>query len=286
MWLGRWTLGVAALLLAAGCAAPNESDDDDLSGDTAAISSSTRARVLVVLSAAKTIELERGGSTEAGVYLAEIAVPVRRMIDAGAKITVVSPGGATPTLDPVSDDKKWFDGREEYDAAKALFAHPAFQHPGRLEEVSDAVLDVFDAVFLPGGHAPMTDLAANRDLARILRRQHAANKLTGAICHGTSGLLSTSTDGQPFLYAGYRLTGYSAKEETLGVLFGYVGGMPKLRLQRAFEAAGARYSHSFLPFTSHVVHDRELVTGQDPQSTEEFGEEFTKALREQRARGR
>jgi putative intracellular protease/amidase len=277
--------GLALSLLAfVGCStSPDESADDDISSDEAAISNGA-PRVLVVLSAARSIELQSGGTTPAGVYLAEVAVPVRRLINAGARITVVSPGGAPPALDEVSDKERWFENEREYADAKAIFAHGAFQHPGRLEAVTDTALANFDAVFLPGGHAPMSDLVANPDLARILRRQHAANKLTGAICHGTSGLLAPRVPGQPWIYAGYKLTGYSEKEEKIGVGLGYVGGTPKLQLQKELEGAGARYEHSLIPFTSHVEHDRELVTGQDPQSTHEFAKEFTKALLEQRGR--
>lgn len=245
-----------------------------------------RPHVLVVVSAAKSIDTAFGRTVPAGVYLAEATIPVQKMVAAGAHVTVVSPRGVAPTLDEVSDKAKWFENKEEYAAAKELFDGTLFQHPGRLEDISDAVLDRYDAVFLPGGHAPMNDLSANPDLARILRRQHAANKVTGAICHGTSGLLAARTSGQPWIYAGYRLTGYSDIEEILGVTLGYVGGFPKLKLQNELQRGGARYSQSFIPFTSHVVHDRELVTGQDPQSTKEFAEELTKALLEQYGRRR
>ncbi|MDB4935099.1 MAG: thiamine biosynthesis protein ThiJ [Labilithrix sp.] len=277
-----WHKPVWGLLLSlmVGCAASADDQDDASSSDEAI--TNAKPRILVVMSSASSVELARGGTTPAGVYLAEVAVPVAKMLEAGAEITAVSPGGMSPTLDDVSDKAKWFDDEAEYQRAKALFAEPRFQHPKRLEDVSDADVRTYDAVFLPGGHAPMNDLHESRDLARVLRAQHARGKLTGAICHGTSGLLSPTTDGQPWIYAGYKLTGYSAVEENLGVVFHYVGGMPKLHLQAELQGSGARYSQSLIPFTSHVVRDRELLTGQDPQSTKAFAKAFVDALAEQR----
>jgi putative intracellular protease/amidase len=271
---------LALLVALVGCAAPSAEADDELPGDEAALTEG-KAHVLVILSGARSIELARGGTTDAGVYLAEVAVPIRRMLRSGAQLTIVSPGGTPPTLDEVSDKAKWFESEEEYEGAKELFARPAFRRPAQLESITDAVLERYDAVFIPGGHAPMDDLYKSKDVARILRRQHARKKLTGAICHGTSALLAPVKAGEPWIYDGYRLTGYSASEESLGVLLGYVGGSPKLGLQTELQDAGAMYSQSFIPFTSHVVRDRELVTGQDPQSTHKFAEVFTAALNDQ-----
>ena len=190
----------------------------------------------------------------------------------------MSPGGTPPTLDEVSDDPKWFDDEAEYERAKQVWARDEFTHPGHLEDLTDAQIEAFDAVFIPGGHAPLNDLHANGDVARILRVQHEANKLTGAICHGTSALLAPASDDQPWIYAGYSLTGYSGIEEDLSIALHYVGGLPKVHLEAELRAAGGLYSQSVVPFTGHVVRDGELLTGEDPQSTKQFAEAFVDAL--------
>ncbi|MEA2747193.1 MAG: hypothetical protein QOI41_1336, partial [Myxococcales bacterium] len=128
------------LAMTVGCAVP--ADDDANSSDEAITQS--KPRVLVVISSANAVALAYGGTTQAGVYLAEIAVPVAKMLEAGYEISVVSPGGKTPTLDDVSDKAKWFDDEAEYQRAKRLFEEPRFQHPKRLEDVTEADVRGYD----------------------------------------------------------------------------------------------------------------------------------------------
>jgi putative intracellular protease/amidase len=203
------------------------------------------------------------------------------------EVTFVSPGGRPPTLDAVSDKAREFDSEADYESAKSTLETTGFHHPQPLESVSDDDVRGYDAVFIPGGHAPMTDLRVDANVARILRVQHGAGKLTGTLCHGPAALLAdvaaAPNTQHPWIYAGYRMTALSASEEVIATVTGLVGGQPAVHLEDSLRRAGANFQPNILPFHSKVEQDRELVTGQNPQSAKEFAETFYKALDQQRA---
>jgi putative intracellular protease/amidase len=281
--MGLLVLALAGLV---GCA----SSGDVTSTQNGALSqTSGQARVLVIVSAADHIDVEGGGTTAAGVYLAEVAVPVRTLVGQQVAVTFVSPGGKPPTLDAVSDKPSEFDDEADFESAKKTLDDTGFHHPAPLESVTDDDVRSYDAVFIPGGHAPMTDLRVDANVARILRVQHQAGKLTGSLCHGPAALLADvaadPTTKHPWIYAGYHLTALSAGEEILATVTGLVGGQPAVHLESALIDAGASFRQNLLPFKSNVVQDRELVTGQNPQSAKEFAQAFAQALQQQRASG-
>ena len=137
---------------------------------------------------------------------------------------------------------------------RKLQAIPGFQHPVALSSLTDADLASFDAVFTPGGHGPMVDLAGNPDAGRLL----------AALCHGPAVLLSAPerADGL-WLFDGYRMTSFTDEEEDqteAGLL-----GMAWL-LDVALKNAGAVFDDGPSAWISHVVVDRTLITGQNPAS--------------------
>jgi len=157
-----------------------------------------------------------------------------------------------------------------------LDAIPGFRSPVALSDLSDAEMAEFDAVFAPGGHGPMVDLADNPDARRLLGILHAKNKPIGSLCHGVALLLSAPErqDGQ-WLFEGYRLTSFTDEEEDqnrLGKL-----GMPWY-LDSALKNAGAVFDDGPFAWVSHVVVDRNLITGQQPNSTEATADALLKAL--------
>lgn len=239
------------------------------------------AKVLIVVSAADFIWVEerdtgRIRKTPAGYFLSELGFPLARLVETGAKITFASPGGVAPTMDRVSDSPSllYYKSASEYRAIRDLVtSQPGMQHPEKLEELTDAELEGFDALFIPGGHAPMTDLAKSPAMARVLRHFHENAKPTGSLCHGPAAFLAA----QPFPYAGYRMTALSDGEEQLQELMNVYDTNVRLTwyVERDLRAAGADYERNFLKFTSRVVTDRELVTGQNPQSARAVGVAFT-----------
>jgi putative intracellular protease/amidase len=154
---------------------------------------------------------------------------------------------------------------------------PGFQRPVALSSLTDAELAEFDAVFAPGGHGPMVDLADNPDVGRLLVALHSKRALIGALCHGPAMLLSAPerADGQ-WLFDGYRLTCFTDEEEDqteAGRL-----GLAWL-LDTALKNAGAVFDDGPAAWISHVVVDRNLITGQNPGSTEATADAVIKKLR-------
>lgn len=256
--------------------------------------------ILVVLSDSDHLDLQDGRVFQTGFYLNELMQPVQALRDAGHVITFATPRGLAPTLDPSSVDKMYFGGDEAaMKASQALLA--ALRLTSRegspvisLARVEQIGYDQFDAVYVPGGHAPMQDLLVSPELGRLLADFHAKAKTTALVCHGPIALLSTlpdpaalvrqlesggDVDVQPdWIYAGYRMTVISNQEEELAKA-ALGGGRMKFYPQTALQAAGGSYVSNQTPFTPNVVTDRELITGQNPASASEVAERLVQRLR-------
>ena len=255
--------------------------------------------VLVVLSDTGRLDLKDGKVFETGFYLNELMQPVKALLDAGHDITFATPKGNAPTLDKSSVDKMHFAGNEtEMQASSALLEKLNLTSPTKspvisLTRVEQIGYDRFDAVFVPGGHAPMQDLLVSPELGKLLTDFHAKGKTTALVCHGPIALLSALPDAKGFtsqleangaakkqnwIYAGYKFTVISNNEEEMakGLLN---GGEMKFYPQSALEAAGASFVSNKTPFTSNVVVDRELITGQNPASAPAVAAELLKRLK-------
>jgi len=163
------------------------------------------------------------------------------------------------------------------DRLAALEAIAGFQHPVALSGLSEADLAEFDAVFTPGGHGPMVDLSDNPDVARLLTVLYGKGAPIAALCHGPALLLSAPErpDGQ-WLFDGYRLTCFTDEEE-LQTEAGRLG--MGWFLDTALKNAGAVFDDGPSAWVSHVVVDRNLITGQNPGSTEATADAVIKILR-------
>ncbi|SFP19755.1 DJ-1/PfpI family protein [Amycolatopsis rubida] len=169
------------------------------------------------------------------------------------------------------------DAQAESDRVAARLAEiTGFQHPVNLAELSDAQLAEFDAVFVPGGHGPMVDLADNPDVTRILRVLHEKNAPIASLCHGPAFLLSAgaNSEGQ-WLFDGYRMTSFTDEEEAQTPQ-GKAG--MQWWLETALKGAGAVFDDSPAAWTSHVVVDRNLITAQNPNSADAAADAVLKAL--------
>lgn len=199
-----------------------------------------------------------------GLWAEEFAVPWMAAHAAGIQVVTASPRGG-----PVPVDAKSAPGdrqREEWAPALA-----ALQHSVTLASVQE---ESFDAIFIPGGHGPMVDLAHDEILHGLLARHDASGRLVAAVCHGPAALVyARRADGTPFLQ-GRRATGFSDTEERLAGLHDEV---PFL-LEDAMKSAGADYHSALLPMLSHIEHDGNLLTGQNPRSSEAIAKAMVGAL--------
>ncbi len=232
------------------------------------------SRILMVVSAADSIELADGTSHPTGFWAEELVVAHRAFTAAGAQITLATPGGATPTVDPGSLDPATVGSAAKAQELAAYLAtiQPELDHPVPLAEMS---LEGVDAVVLPGGHGPMVDLAHDPDLGALLVAADAAGTIVAPFCHGPAGLLSAHAADGSFAFAGRRLTVFTDAEELTGGL----GANTPWLVASTLAERGALVEAGE-PWTSHVVRDGNLISGQNPQSSADVAAAVLAALAE------
>jgi putative intracellular protease/amidase len=193
-----------------------------------------------------------------GFWLEEFAAPYYVFKDAGASITLASPKGGQPPLDPKSDEPD-----SQTDDTRRFKADPeaqkALASTARLGTVSAAD---FDTVFYPGGHGPLWDLANDKDSIALIETMYRAGKLVTAVCHAP-GVLRSARDaqGQP-LVKGKKVTGFANSEEEAVQLTHVV---PFL-VEDVLKENGGLYSKG-ADWAPHVESDGNLITGQNPASS-------------------
>lgn len=248
------------------------------SPESTAASPTPKGTILVVASSQAQMEMKDKSQRDVGFYLNELAVPSKYLADHNYRIVLATPNGKKPLMDTSSNDKKFFNND---DAARAKAVQFVDQLP--VISLKEAVkhLDNYQALFVPGGHAPMTDLMQDPQLGTALRDFHAKNKPTAFICHGPVAALAALPDATAYrkalvsddfpaaqktasdwIYKGYRMTAFSDAEEWPVEIHG--GAMP-FHVEQALQIAGAHMDEGNL-FQSNVVRDREVVTGQNPAS--------------------
>ncbi len=194
-----------------------------------------------------------------GFWLEEFAAPYYVFKDAGAEVALASPAGGQPPLDPKSDAPD-AQTQATHRFREDKVAQHALAHTRKLADVS--VAD-FEAVFYPGGHGPLWDLADSADSVRLIESALHSGKPVAAVCHAPGVLRDVkSPDGSPMV-KGRRVTGFSNAEERAA---GLTDVVPFL-VEDMLKSAGASYS-SGADWQPHVVSDGLLVTGQNPASSE------------------
>jgi putative intracellular protease/amidase len=143
---------------------------------------------------------------------------------------------------------------------------PVFRNAVRLGSLSDRQILDFDCLFVPGGHGPMVDMANNLDVGRALCLLHAHQRTIATLCHGPAALLSAGETPQGrWVFDGYKLPSFTNEEEDQTRLG--LKGMPWY-VETALKNAGAVFDDAPLPWTPHVVVDRNLITSQNPMSSD------------------
>lgn len=210
------------------------------------------------------------GSTgnKTGFWLEEFAAPYYTFVDAGASVTLASPKGGQPPLDPKSDAPE---GQTEMTrrfkddkAAQALLASTA-----RLADVS---AEDYDAVFYPGGHGPMWDLAEDKNSVALIEAFFNAGKPVAAVCHAPGVLRHVVADGQPIV-KGRRVTGFTNSEEEAVQLTKVVPFLVEDELKRL----GGRFE-KVADWQSFAITDGLLITGQNPASSKAAAQQLLERL--------
>lgn len=248
---------------------------------TALAEDTSKGQILVLLSSESQMQLQDGKTLSTGYYLNEFGVPADAFMQAGYELVLATPKGNAPVVDEKSVTTQYFAGSEaEMQRIQQVVADiPGIDDTLSLQEVIDGGLAQYEAVFIPGGHAPLIDLANNPQVGTILTHFNAQAKPTAAICHGPIALLSAQHNPQQYqqalvqqktpvasnwIYQGYKMTIFSDAEETV-----FETSLKGDKLQyypgRAMQQAGGNMQYSEA-WTPNVVIDRELITGQNPFS--------------------
>lgn len=194
-----------------------------------------------------------------GFWLEEFATPYYIFKDANVEVTLASPKGGQPPLDPKSDEP------DSQTAATKRFnsddhAQAALAHTLKLSDVNPAD---YDAVFYPGGHGPLWDLSQDRDSIALIESMYASGRPVATVCHGPAVLRNARTPDGRLLVEGKLVTGFSNSEENAVQLSEIV---PFL-VESDLKSKGGKYSKAD-DWQPHVVEDANLITGQNPASSE------------------
>ncbi|WP_321425692.1 type 1 glutamine amidotransferase domain-containing protein [uncultured Bacteroides sp.] len=205
-----------------------------------------------------------------GFWIEEFAAPYYTLLDAQAIITIASPKGGQPPIDPKSSlPESQTPATVRFNKDEAL--QEKLAHSLKLSEVK---MEDYDAVFYPGGHGPLWDLANDETSIRLIEAFYAANKPIAFVCHAPGVLIKAKApNGEP-LVKGKKVTGFSNSEEEAVLLNKIV---PFL-LEDELTKLGGHYSKGH-DWGSHIKKDGLLITGQNPASSEAVAEELLKALK-------
>lgn len=246
-------------------------------------------KILVILSDAHSFPMKKTSGSDAGkvvqqesgFFVAELTRPVEKFLAAGYELTFATPKGQEPKDDPNS----WYfatlaggfyEKRKEQEVLERMKRENGFTTPRKFSSISDEELESYAAVFIPGGHAPLQDLGADKELGRILLHFHNNKKPTGAICHGPYAFLSTQKSGDgSFAYKGYQITSWSDVEEKLmDTILG--GEIPKV--ESALREAGANMVEGLAEKAGYITVDREVVSGGNPLAANSLADKMLELL--------
>jgi putative intracellular protease/amidase len=243
------------------------------------------ARILILVTKAKTLGLLDGRQHASGFWAEEFVVPYERFVKEGYQVDVATIGGEAPTVDegsmtsyivaatrpvgsPDHDAENIAHYRDTIDTLDAL------KHPGNVGDITRDQLAEYTAVYISGGHGAMEDMPHSADMTRVVRWTLELDLPLAVVCHGQSALLPLRDPVGRWPLAGRRMTAFSHDEELVTDM---AGELPFV-LQRELERLGAEYSHADVMWGSHIVVDGNLITGENPYSSAALAETLIERL--------
>ena len=228
-------------------------------------------KILMVLTSHSGME---NTDSKTGLWLGEFTDPYYEFIDAGFTVTLTSPKGGRPPIDPMSELTEHITGSNrrfgDDEVAKAAFSHTTV--------LNQIHASGYSAVFYPGGHGPIWDLAFDNNSGILIHEFLDSGKPVAAVCHGPAALINAEKQRPGFL-KGKIISAFSNTEETM---VGRSGHMPYL-LQTRLEELGAEIKTALVPFLTHVETDGLLITGQNPLSAGPTAKALIELLEKQAA---
>ncbi|WP_378175443.1 type 1 glutamine amidotransferase domain-containing protein [Aquimarina sp. SS2-1] len=205
-----------------------------------------------------------------GFWIEEFAAPYYYLSDKGAEITIASPKGGQPPIDPSSDKP------ENQTEATQRF-HKDEQLKDKLSQslkLSEVNEKDYDAIFYPGGHGPLWDLSTDQDSINLIQSFYENKKPTGLVCHAPAALKNVKTKNGEYLVYGKKVTGFTNSEEAAVELTDVV---PFL-VEDMLKENGGNYSKAE-DWQAYSIQDGNLITGQNPASSEEVAEKIFNLLK-------
>ncbi|MDA7836140.1 protein deglycase HchA [Salibacteraceae bacterium] len=226
-----------------------------------------RSKILVIFTEHKNLEMQNGKSFSTGNHPIEALVPMLHLKNAGFDFEI-----ATQTGKPVVFEMWAFPGKDKH--VKALYDEykSSFEKPMSLESFINTSFEKsasYAAVFVPGGHGAMIGIPEDENVGEILNWAHENDLFTISLCHGPGSFLSTTLNGQEFLYKGYNMAVFPDAVDEQTPMIGYLPGNMPSGLSEKLKALGANIVNSESDKT--VVVDRNLITGASPLASNELG---------------
>ncbi|MET4080317.1 putative intracellular protease/amidase [Pedobacter sp. UYP30] len=205
-----------------------------------------------------------------GFWVEEFAAPFYKFQDAGYEVTVATPKGGQAPIDPSSEAKS-----AQTSATERYYKDQKVQEIiANTKQLSSVNAADFDAVFFPGGHGPLWDLANDADSAKLILDFYNSGKIVGAVCHAPGVFKNVKLEnGEPFV-KGKNVTGFSNTEEAAVQLTDVVPFLVETELK----SLGGHYSKTE-DWGLHIVEDGLLITGQNPASSESVAEKMISRLK-------
>jgi putative intracellular protease/amidase len=203
-----------------------------------------------------------------GFWSEEFAAPYYELLDQGVEITIASPLGGQPPIDPKSaDPASATEDTKRFDADKAL--QEKLKHTHKLSTINQKD---YDAVFYPGGHGPLWDLVEDKNSIALIESFYTHNKPVAFVCHAPAVLKNVKIKGD-YLVKGKKVTGFTNTEEEA---VGLTKVVPFL-LEEVLQANGGIYSKTE-NWQPYAVEDGLLITGQNPASSKLVAQKLLQQL--------
>jgi putative intracellular protease/amidase len=225
-------------------------------------------KILIVVTS---ISMYESGKLETGLWLSELTHMYHLAKEQGYEIIIASPKGGNTPIDPESLKPMVLDKMTKEYWSDSSFRE-LLKHTKSLTEVEG---QNFDLVYLAGGHGTMYDFPNDTTLQNIIRKQYESGKIVSAVCHGVGGLLNVKLSSGEYLIKDKTITGFNWFEETLARRKKEV----PFNLEKSLKERKSNYKKAFIPMTSKVLVDGNLITGQNPFSSKEIAKVVMQQLK-------
>ncbi len=267
-------LGIAPKLEADGSYSPSKvalklstSDTSDYENVSYSKYQGKKSKIVVIFTEQKNMKMKNGKLFSTGNHPIEALVPLLHLKNAGFDFEIVTPTGKPVVFEMWAFPKKDKHVNAIYNQYKAEFEKPKALASFIENEFENSAS--YAAVFIPGGHGAMLGIPEDKNVQKTLNWAYNKNLYTITLCHGPGSLLSTTLDGQPFLYKGYNMAVFPDAVDKQTPMIGYLPGHMPFGLSEKLEKLGAKLMNTKSDKT--VCVDRKLITGASPLASNELG---------------